>query len=137
MDRINDAINNVGPGFSLGKNINNALKTSEEYVYRVCGMDQVEDIINCGYVRPKGYGSRRDRVGDKIYWSIGNDHLFYYDKRPVLQAPREKVQQGQVGAIPLEDLCAVWLFDEITNSYVNKLDYIQELYFNNKNNRVR
>ena len=133
-DRMLDIINSVGPGFGPGKSIEYAIKTTSDFVYRVCGMDQIEDIINCGYVRPKGYGSRRERVGDKIYWSQGNNNLYYFDKRPVLQAPCEKVQNGQPGPIPLEDLCAVWLFDENTNSYTNQLDYINELRFNQINN---
>ncbi len=137
MNNMDNVINSVKPGFSSGANTPHALKTTEEFAYRVCGMDQIQDIIECGFVRPKGYGTRRERVGDKLYWSIGGHNLHYIDKRPVLQAPLQNVQDGQIGPIPLESLCGVWLFDENTNSYVNQIDYINELHFNNKNNRAR
>ena len=130
-DRINDVINSVGPcNLSLGRNNPMSLKSNEGFAYRITGMDQIEDIINSGYVRPKGYGNRRDRVGDKIYWSIGGK-VCYYDKRPVLEVPLSKVHDGQIGAIPITDLSAIWLFDDKENKYLNKLDIIYALYLEN------
>ena len=132
--RINHVINSVGPcNLSLGRNNPMSLKSNEGFVYRITGMDQINDIINCGFVRPKGYGTRRDRVGDKIYWSIGGK-VCYYDKRPVIEAPLSKVQDGQVGAISINDLSAIWLFDEEQNKYINKLDMIYRLYLENSKN---
>ena len=128
-DRINNAINSVGPcNLALGRNNPMSLKSKEGYVYRITGMDQVEDIINCGFVRPKGYGSRRDRVGDKIYWSIGGK-VCYYDKRPVLEAPLSKIQNGQIGAVPLDDLSGIWIFNEEENQYINKIEEIKKLFY--------
>lgn len=119
--------NSVGRGFSLGKNNPIALHTDSYHVYRVTGMDQIEDIIECGYVRPKGYGSRRERVGDKVYWSIGGE-LNYFDKRPVLESTIENVRDGQIDPVYLDDLTAIWMFDETENKYVDRLDYVKELY---------
>lgn len=125
---FNNIINSVGScNLSLGRDNPISLKTNEDFVYRITGMDQINDIINCGFVRPKGYGSRRDRVGDKIYWSIGGK-VCYYDKRPVLEAPLSKIQDGQIGPIPISDLSAIWLFDEQQNKYINKIDLIYALY---------
>ena len=128
-DRINNAINSVGASnLALGRNNPISLKSKEGYVYRITGMDQVEDIINCGFVRPKGYGSRRDKVGDKIYWSIGGK-VCYFDKRPVLEAPLSKVQNGQIGAIPLDDLSGIWMFNEEENQYINKIEEIKNMFY--------
>lgn len=131
FDRITDITNSVGTGFGLGKNIPYSLHTTITSVYRVTGMNQVEDIIECGYVRPKGYGARASRVGDKVYWSQGNDSLCYYDKRPVLEASSDLVYDGKIGAVSINDLSAIWLFDEKGNKYVNKLEDIKSLYYSN------
>lgn len=127
-DRINSVINSVGTsGLAIGRNNPMALKSKEGYAYRVTGMDQIEDIINCGFVRTKGYGSRRERVGEVVYWSIGGK-VCYYDKRPVIEVPLDKVYDGQIGAVSIDDLSAIWLFDEAQNSYVNKIADIRSLY---------
>lgn len=128
MERIIYAKNSVGPGFGPGKNIPNALKTNETSVYRVTGIDQIQDIIDCGYVRPKGYGVRRENVGDIIYWSIGGKNLYYHDGRPVLEAPIDKVQNGQIGAIPIDNLTGIWIFDKNQNKYVNNIELIRNAY---------
>lgn len=129
LDRIINAKNSVGKGFGPGKNIPYALKTKETSAYRVTGMDQIEDIVNCGYVRPKGYGIRSEKVGNVIYWSIGGENLYYHDGRPVLEVPTDKVKDGQMGAIPIEDLNAIWTFDNNQEKYVNNLDYFKSLYY--------
>ena len=101
---IENAKNSVGPGFGPGADNPISLHTLETSVYRVTGMNQIQDIIDCGYVRPKGYGSRADRVGDKLYWSQGGSKLYYHDKRPVIEAFTDKVKDGQIGAISINDL---------------------------------
>lgn len=125
---IANAKNSVGPGFGPGANNPISLHTLETSVYRVTGMNQIQDIIDCGYVRPKGYGSRADRVGDKIYWSQGGSKLYYHDKRPVIEASTDKVKDEQIGAISINDLSAIWMFDEQQNKYVNRLDQIKQLH---------
>ena len=127
-ERITTAKNNVGPGFGPGKDIPHALATKETSVYRVTGMDQIQDIINCGYVRPKGYGSRSERVGDKIYWSIGGKNLYYHDRRPVLEAPIDSVKDGQIGAIPLDTLTGIWMYDENQDKYINGIQLVRDYY---------
>ena len=121
--------NNVGMGFGIGKTIPYALKTQDNRVYRVTGFSQIKDIVECGYVRPKGYGVRQKKVGDVVYWSIGNSKLYYIDKRPVLEAPIEKVKPNQIGAIFIEDLSAIWIYDEKEGCYKNCLDYYKQLYY--------
>ena len=96
-ERITDARNSVAPGLSPGRNNPISLHTDELSVYRVTSNEQIKDIIECGYVRPKGYGARSGRVGNVIYWSQGNDRLYYYDKRPVIEASTNKVKNGQKG----------------------------------------
>ena len=125
---IANAKNSVGPGFCPGANNPISLHTLETSVYRVTGMNQIQDIIDCGYVRPKGYGGRANRVGDKIYWSQGGSKLYYHDKRPVIEASTDKVKDGQIGAISINDLSAIWMFDEQCNKYVNRLEQIKQLH---------
>lgn len=135
-NRIQQARNSVAPGFGPGKDNPIALHTNEKSVYRVTGVNQLQDIIECGYVRPKGHGSRSDRVGDVIYWSLGNDKLHYISKQPVIEAPADKVINGQIGAIPIEDLTAIWMFDENENKYVNRLNDIILLHEERKEELV-
>ena len=94
-------------------------------MYRKTGMHQIEDIINTGYVRAK----EKVKGGhtNEIYWNRGGDKLFYWDKRPVLEAPADKVIEGQMGAIPLDDLTAIWIFNEKENRYVNCIEYYRSL----------
>ena len=128
---IANARNSVGPGFGPGADNPISLHTLETSVYRVTGMHQIQDIIDCGYVRPKGYGSRADRVGDKLYWSQGGSKLYYHDKRPVIEASADKVTDGQNGAISINDLSAIWMFDEQQNKYVNRLEQIKQFISGN------
>ena len=130
-----EIVNSVGKGLGLGKNVQYALHTDEFHVYRVTGMDQIEDIIDSGCVRPKGYGRRQQRVGNKIYWATGGPSLYYIDKRPVIESTIENVCDGQIGTISIDDLSAIWIFDENENKYVDNLDYIKSLYEDNKNSK--
>ena len=119
---IYTAVNSVGPGLVFGSATEDCLRTDNNHVYRITGMDQIEDMRECGYVRPKGYGPRSKRVGNKIYWSQGSEKVFYYDKsRAIIEAPVEKIKDGQIGAIPITDLSAVWMYNSKSNSYENTL----------------
>ena len=54
-DRIKNVTNSVGPcDMAIGKDNPMSLKSKDGFAYRVTGMDQIEDIINCGFVRSKG-----------------------------------------------------------------------------------
>jgi hypothetical protein len=128
MDRILETKNSVGPGLGPGKDNPISLKTYDTSVYRVTGIDQIQDIIDCGYVRPKENAAR----GNIVYWAIGGDQLYYYDRRPVIEAPRELVQDGQIGAISLDDLTGIWIFDPTINRYINNLEEVKELHSSNR-----
>ena len=138
-DRIETTRNRVFVReLAFGKDSPIAMKTNDNFVYRVTGMDQVEDIITSGYARDK------DKVkgghNNELFWTRGGDKLFYWDKRPVLEAPADKVIEGQMGAIPLDDLTSIWYFSEEENKYVNIIEYIKELrekQIENKNGRSR
>ena len=154
-DLINNCRNSVGSGgFGLGKDNPISLHTKDTSVYRTTGYGQIADIINTGYVKPKGYGNRAKRVGDIIYWSSGGDKLFYYNKKPVLEVSSEKLTDGQIGAISIDALEAVWIFNNNLEQYENKIDILKklniivnkehasiskeevELYFNRNNNEI-
>ena len=121
-DRIESTRNRVFiQDLAFGKKDPIAMKTNDNFVYRVTGIDQVEDIITTGYVRSKAkvMGGHKN----ELFWTRGGDKLFYYSKMPVLEAPYTKVQNGQMGAIPLEDLTVIWIFNEKENRYVNCIKY--------------
>lgn len=125
-DRIESTRNRVFvQKLAFGKDNPISLKTKDTSVYRVTGMPQIEDIINTGYVRAKEKvkGSHKN----ELFWTRGGEKLFYYDKRPVLEVPAGKVIDGQMGAIPLQDLTSIWYFSEEENKYVNIIEYIKEL----------
>ena len=125
-DRIESTRNRVFvQDLAFGKNDPIAMKTNDNFVYRVTGMHQIEDIITTGYVRSKAKVNGGHK--NELFWTRGGDKLFYYNKRPVLEAPYTKVQDGQMGAIPLEDLTAIWMFNEKENRYVNVIEYYKAL----------
>ena len=138
-DRIESTRNRVFvQKLAFGKDNPISLKTKDTSVYRVTGMHQLEDIINTGYVRSKAKVNGGHT--NELFWTRGGDKLFYWDKRPVLEVPADKVIDGQMGAIPLEDLTSIWYFSEEENKYVNIIEYIKELreeQIENKNGRSR
>ena len=126
--------NSVAPcNLSLGKDNTMLLKLKECYDYRVTGIDQINDIINCGYVRPKEYGVRGQNHGDIIYWSIGGN-VCYYDKRPVLEISLSKVHDEQIDSIYLDELSVIWISDVLKTLYFNKIENIRSLYVDLQDN---
>ena len=125
-DRIESTRNRVFKReLAFGKDNPIAMKPNDNFVYRVTGMDQVKDIITTGYVRSKA--KVKGGHNNELFWTRGGDKLFYYNKMPVLEAPYPKVQDGQMGAIPLEDLTAIWIFNNQENRYVNCIEYYRYL----------
>ena len=125
-DRIENTRNRVfEQKLAFGKDNPISLKTNSDFVYRITGYDQIEDILTSGYVRSK----EKVNGGHKkeLFWTRGGEKLFYYNKMPVLEAPYTKVQDGQLGAIPLEDLTSIWIFNDKENKYVNYINYYKKL----------
>ena len=55
--------------------------------------------------------------------------MFYYDKRPVIETSVDTLKaDGQIGAISLDKLTGVWMFDEQQNKYVNNIQTIRNAY---------
>lgn len=125
-DRINNTRNRVvKQEISIGKNNPISLKTNNTSVYRVTGMSQIEDILITGYVRSKE--KVKGGHSKELFWTLGGDKLFYFDKRPVLEASSSKIQDGTIGAVPIEELKAIWMFNEKENKYQNTLEYYLKL----------
>lgn len=121
--RESDAVNRVFEGGQMGLGRNNpiSLKTDPSSAYRQTGLDQIQDIVESGFVRPpigKLVGGRRDEV----HWSRGHEKLFYYMKVPVIEVDASKVEGKKKGAVRLADLKAIWIFNEATQQYENRLD---------------
>ena len=107
--------------------INSNLHMSDSSVYKVTSIEQIKDMIDCGYVRAKYYIVRGERVDGNIYWSHGNGELCYFDKSPIIESSVDKVKNGQKGAVSINDLTAIWIFDNEQNKYINKLNEIKKL----------
>lgn len=113
-----------------------SLHTSSNYVYRTTGYSQIEDIVKSGYIRPKK-GKVKGGHKNEVFWSLGGDKLFYYDKRPVLVVDRNAAVDGQIGALSINDLSMIMTFDENQNKYVDNLDYYLSLYDEYHENKTK
>lgn len=102
----------------------NVFRTDESSVYRITGIDQIADIINCGYVRSKE-GKVKGGHENEVFWSAGGDKLNFIDERPILETSADTVKDGQIGALSLDDLTAVWIFDSESGKRENKLNTIK------------
>lgn len=127
-DRILDARNRVfyDDSFGVGRTNPISLHTNSNFIYRRTGMSQIEDIIKCGYVRPKlkvNGGHKKE-----VFWSLGNDNLFYFDRSPILETSANNLTNGQIGALSINDLSAIWIFDSTQNKYINRLEEIKQMY---------
>ena len=128
-DRIATARNRVFVGgLGIGKNNPIAMATINSQIYRVTGDSQIEDILDSGYVRPKE-GKLKGGHQNEVFWTKGGDKVFYYDKRPVLQVDSSKLIDNQIGSISIDDLDAIWIFDEKQNKYINQIDYYKNEYY--------
>ena len=102
----------------------NVFRTNEKSVYRVTGMDQIADIVNCGFVRPKE-GKIKGGHENEVFWSVGGEKLNYVDERPILEASMDAVKDGQVGALSFDDLSAIWVINPENGKRENKLNDIR------------
>ena len=129
--RIETARNRVfetKDGIPIGKNNKNAMRTIPTSIYRSTGMNQVKDIIACGYVRPRP-GKLNGGHKNEVFWSRGSNKLYYYNKGAIiLEVPIEKLEDNQIGAIPFEDLIGIWQFNEEENKFENKIDLYTKVY---------
>lgn len=126
-DRIKNAKNRVfettfGPSYDDNPNV---FRTNENSVYRITGIDQVVDIVNSGHVRPKE-GKLKGGHENEVFWSKGGQKLNFIDERPIIEASTDSVKDGQNGALSLDDLLAVWIFNPDTKKRENKLDILKE-----------
>lgn len=125
IERIETTINRVAPSVSsVGRNDPTALSTKEGFVYRETGFDQIQDIIDCGYVR-----SNTRRPSNQVWWTKGGSNSFHINKRPVLVASSDLVIDGKVGAISLEQLSEVWIYDEENKKWNNNINSIRMFYY--------
>lgn len=129
IERIVNARNRIFQGgLGVGRNNPISLHADNNHVYRVTGLSQIEDIIKCGYVRPP-LGKAKGGHRGEVFWSKGNEKLFYYDKRPVLETSTDTLkEEGQIGAISLDELTGIWMFDEQLNKYVNNIQAVRDAY---------
>lgn len=127
-ERITSCKNRVfksefGPRYDDNPNV---FRTDENSVYRVTGIDQIVDIINCGYVRSKE-GEVKGGHENEVFWSAGGDKLNFINEKPILETSIDTVKDGQIGALSLDDLIAVWVFDGESGKRENKLDTIKDI----------
>ena len=126
-ERITNCKNRIFEGDNIQYNDNpNVFRTDENSLYRITGIDQIADVINCGYVRPRE-GKLKGGHENEVFWSHGGSRLNFVDKRPILETSINTIKDGQIGAITLDDLTAVWVFDEESGKRENKLETIKKV----------
>lgn len=108
---------------AIGKNIPTAMATNENFIYRVTGYGQIADIINTGYVRCKE-GKINGGHELELFWTHGGDKLFYFGSAPILETSIQKLHDNQIGALTINDLTSIWLYDDVKQQYVNYLPII-------------
>ena len=127
MDRVENVKNRVfEQTIGFGRNIPQSMSTNSEHTYRVTGMSQIRDIIITGYIRPKEKVKGGHNL--EVFWTHGGENLFYHSGSPILEVSSERVKDGQIGALTIHDLTAVYIFDSKLNRYVNRLDDILAMY---------
>ena len=134
-DRINESINRIAPSpVPIGRDNPTALATREGYVYRETGLSQIEDIIECGFVR-----SNVNRPSNQVWWTYGGPKSFHVNKRPILVASCDVVTDFGVGAIFIDDLEEIWFYDEQNQVWNNNIDYVKAAYYekHQDKNKVR
>lgn len=131
-DRITNTINRVAPSPSpIGRNDPTALSTKDGFVYRETGVSQIQDIIDCGYVR-----SNTKRKSNQVWWTYGGENSFHINKRPVLVASADVVEDFKIGAISIDALTEIWMYDENTQQWNNKLNDIKKLYLETQQEKL-
>ena len=134
-DRIFSAKNSIVDGSTTLMQITkeSALHTNPNHVYRVTGNNQLNDIINTGYVRPRGTKAKGSGALNQVYWTRGHEKVNYdlpvgLSGKVVLEVPIEKISDGQIGAISLDDLSGIWKYDKKTGKNINIIDQVRKLY---------
>ena len=136
IERVEETINRVAPSFGLiGLNDPTALPTKDGFVYRETGISQIYDIIECGYVR-----SNEKRKSNQVWWTSGGEKSFHVNKKPILVTSTQVVTDCKEGAISINDLAEIWIYDDENKIWNNKIDEIKFSYYQRqqeKNNEIQ
>ena len=125
LERITTTINRVAPSVSaIGKDNPTALSTKEGFVYRETGISQIYDIIECGYVR-----ANEKRKSNQVWWTSGGENSFHVNKKPILVASSDIVTDYKTGAISIDDLSEIWIYDEKLQKWNNNINFIKNAYY--------
>ena len=125
LERITNTINRVAPSVSaIGRNDPTALSTKEGFVYRETGISQIYDIIECGYVR-----ANEKRKSNQVWWTSGGENSFHVNKKPILVASSDIVTDYKTGAISIDNLSEIWIYDEKLQKWNNNIDFIKNAYY--------
>lgn len=130
-NRISTARNRVfdtKDGPAPGKYVPGNMPTKNTSIYRSTGMNQLKDIIACGYIRPRE-GKVNGGHKNEVFWSVGSEKLYYFNfDSTILEVPSDKVTNGQIGALPFEDLIGIWQFNKETNRFENRIEFYKKVY---------
>ena len=130
-ERIQNARNRVfetKEGPAPGKNLEHSMRTIPISIYRSTGMNQLKDILACGYVRPRE-GKLKGGHQNEVFWSRGSKKLYYYNKDAIiLEVPIEHLEDNQIGAVSFEELSGIWQYNSETNRFENRIDFYRRVY---------
>lgn len=123
-ERVPNAVNKVFEK-TIGLAGKNGFNTEVNKTYRVTQQSQIDDIIDVGYIRPPKGKMRGGKEGE-VHWAKGNENLKYTEGDGKYILETDKVSDQQKGALPFEDLTAIWKFNRDNSLWENILPIIKE-----------
>lgn len=90
------------------------MDNEKQILYRVAGMNQILELIECGYIEPTNS------------WSFDKNICYQY-KRPVISVSID-VLKNDSNIISITDLDALWIYNHNKKAYENKLKEILNMY---------
>lgn len=134
-DRETNTVNKIFDN-TVGIASETGFKSEEGKIYRATKQNQIDDIIESGYIRPKEGKMRGGKEGE-VHWASGNDNLKYSaDDKYILETDNSKFSENNKGALNIHSLSAVWKFNKENGKWEDVLPDIKEKYNKNKNKNI-
>lgn len=133
LETKNSVVESKNSPYNLFANELGVMHTNEDSTYRQTGISQISDIIDTGYVRANSAYDNNEAKKNRIWWTQGSNKLHYKpDPRAILEISSDKISEGQIGAVSLDDLSHIWVYDDEQSKYVDVIDKVKELRNNKK-----
>ncbi len=132
MDRVDETVNIVVKPFFKGDiNDSSMIGMDDDKVYRITGKEQINDMIECGYVRSRENGTH----GNRVFWTQGcAGYAFAPGDKYTIVVSASNLKNKQIGAVPLSEVTNVFKYNMEENRFVDVIEVICGL---NRENSVK